>query len=690
MSKNFLQDKRFLRQMDNLAIKDQYIKLTILSWKQDTIAEVQGRVTGGGPFNLDGNSSLRRTGSLTVLADEESNDLAQVDNLFSINRKVKVEVGLKNKVPPYIYQSEDDSSNQLINYTVDYQKLYGDIIWYPCGVFVIFDPSVSYSTQGATISLSLKDKMCLLNGDAGGVLPAAVHFHEREQILKNGETVITKPTLRQIVQQCVNHYGKESLENIVIQDLEERIKTVMRYTGDRPVYCDGNRYSYNKEELDSDSATIRTFSYGDDIGFIYSDFVYPGELIVDAGGTVTEVLDKIVQVLGNYEYFYDVNGKFHFQQIKNYLNTTYTSSVLKDKAEEQNYEIELASNKSVYSFNNSNLITSYNNSPKYSNIKNDFIVWGVRKTATDIQVPIRYHLSIDARPTQKVIDNQVCYGKHQNVVFYTDQNKNIRARIGDSGQTIYTKDWREELYYQGLESEGTATNSNDYFVELINEWAKLYDLRQQVFKESVKRNLSGIDFYLDFIDTSADIGKYSVENIGRRSKVISDDKINCVFENQIPDIIIICKDVTEANLDDVEKALPAETIMEIKAKANGDLPTQIQLAKTYFLDTMSRECDLMGQNYTQVEDSFYDLLTIGGYQNSCFERIKDLLYQYTNMNNTISLSCMPIYYLQPNMRITVQDSVSGIYGDYMINSISLPIDINNTMSITASKCLQKI
>jgi hypothetical protein len=36
--------------------------------------------------------------------------------------------------------------------------------------------------------------------------------------------------------------------------------------------------------------------------------VYPGDLVAAAGETVTSVLDKIVNMLGEFEYFYDLQG----------------------------------------------------------------------------------------------------------------------------------------------------------------------------------------------------------------------------------------------------------------------------------------------------------------------------------------------------------------------------------------------
>ena len=98
----------------------------------------------------------------------------------------------------------------------------------------------------------------------------------------------------------------------------------------------------------------------------------------------------------------------------------------------------------------------------------------------------------------------------------------------------------------------------------------------------------------------------------------------------------------------------------------------------------------MGQRWTQINPQLSPLLETGGIFNSCFEKIKDLLYQYTHVNNTISITTLPIYYLEPNTRITVEDKPAGIYGDYIIQSISLPLDINSTMNINAYKALQKI
>jgi hypothetical protein len=50
-----------------------------------------------------------------------------------------------------------------------------------------------------------------------------------------------------------------------------------------------------------------------------------------------------------------------------------------------------------------------------------------------------------------------------------------------------------------------------------------------------------INYFLDFIDENSELGQYSVNNIGRRAKIIEDNNegINCVFEPEIPDIIYL-------------------------------------------------------------------------------------------------------------------------------------------------------
>ena len=707
---DFLKDQLFLDQLDSLKLKTQFVRITILSWNEEPLKEIQGRVTSGS-LNINGSSSLRRTANLTVFAEERENDLTQIDLDLSINRKIKLEVGIINTVPNYVYKVRNSQTQAITESVINFQEKYGDIIWFPLGIYVIFDPNISHGTNGVTISVSLKDKMCLLNGDAGGKIPASTEFHLREQEDENGVVTIDHPVLRQIIQECVQHFGNEDPAKIIIADVDDRIKQVMRWMGDDPLYyaerpateqdtTGQGAYFLDYNEAvnwagDNENA-VKIIEYGDEAGFILTDFIYPGELIGDAGETVTGILDKIISVLGNFEYFYDVYGNFRFQEIKNFLNITYTTQMFKNRKQytdvegnyisnmtsarnesEIDYGMDLVGGKAAYTFKGSNLITSFANAPKYSNVKNDFVVWGIRKSPNGAEVPIRYHLAIDMRPDPQYDEatGEYYYQDHQNIIWYDDEFGVTRAKVWlkttdeeeEGGSSFRTYDWREELYMQGIEASSTGSEYSYYFTELAWEWPKIWDFQKHTFKENVNQNPASLDFFLDLLDSRAEVGKYSINNIGRRSEIVSDDKINCVFEQEVPDIVLI-------NIDDLTN--PGAYKPEDKIETE--------------MDAIRAECENLGQEYIQIDSTLYDLLVIGGVQNSCYQRVCEMLYQYTNMNNTITIQSLPIYYLEPNIRVNVQDPASGIFGDFMIQSISLPLTIDGTMSITASKALQKI
>ena len=673
----YLKDFDFLKEFDKQRVKEQFAKITVLTFDETPIQEIQGRVTGGS-LSLDGSSAMRRTGNLSLIADEYENDLTTTKSLLSINKKIELLIGFKNTTDKY----------------TDF-----DILWFPQGIFVIMAPSISHGSNGISISLTLHDKMALLNGECGGIFPASVVFSQIESTDKDdGSLVITQPTMFQIIQQLVHHFGGQQLGKILISGVDDRIKKVMRWTGSTPLYVGSTikqgalsytmttNYNDFSEWSAADREKIKIYYYGDDVGYIYTDFIYPGDLIANAGDTIVNVLDQIKKVLGNYEYFYDVNGNFRFQQVKNYLNTSYASVKL-NEMNLTNYLADYTSGKSVYTFEDADLIISYSNSPQFQQIKNDFMVWGKRTTIDGKEIPIRYHLAIDKKP--KV-------GNQYKVFFYTDPDdgiqkaerpiyfqtfnelKNIKGDphmfyyAADTDKvykwdieaksfaetaylitTVTTKDYRQELYYEGINANPYGLDSNYYYTELKNEWPKLYNLKQGEFKEQVLQQPSGIDFFLDFIDTTDAIAEFSVENIGRRTTTLVDDSINCLFEPEIPNLVII--------------------------PINED-----------YTHDLSQECQRQNQDYVQVTQELYAMLANGGTLRSAYEEIRKELYQYTNYNEQVNLTALPIYYLEPNVRITIRDNASGIWGDYMIKSISLPLDTTGTMSLSCTKAFERI
>lgn len=621
--------------LDKLNIRTHYAKIILLSFDDKPIREIQGNITAGS-LSVNGSSSVRRTISLTMLADEHNSNIEDIDNEISINKKVKVLVGYTNPLKSYAH--------------------YGDIIWFPCGVFVLSSASISRSTSGWNISISGKDKMCLLDGTAGGTFPASITFHENYIQKDNGDIEIVYPTIFQIIYEAVNHWGGEAIENIIITDIEETAKMLVRYIGDKPVY-----FSHNYESMDFAPSPDfpHMISYGQDAGYKETDFTYPGELVLDAGDTVVTLLDKLIDVLGNYEYFYDIDGRFIFQQIKNYLNT---GSPLTELTAED-YVKSYNNAKFLYSLTDLDTTTAITRSPKYDNVKNDFYVWGKRTTNSNVEVNIRYHLAIDTKPDINLAGQYMWSVSDEEtglIIRYDFNNQDDGYTVPGYKTTLISipcDEWREELYRQALDAQVTNSVYDNYYdSELIAEWRGLFDPMNENWNEydhwnpDVFNNPSNLNFWLDFIDTGLEISRYSINEIGRRTKVINSDEITSVYNMEVPDIIFI-------------EGLDSSLIAEYRN---------------------------IGQRFFVLTPEYYDLFSISSTGASCYDRIREMLYQNLCYNTTISITCLPKYYMEPNNIIYVEDRESNISGNYQITQFTLPLAYNGTMSITATEVLTRV
>ena len=741
----YLKDSAFLLKIDKQKIKEQYIKIICLDINERPLKEVQGRCTGGS-LNLSGSSAVRRTCNLSMIADEKENDLTDLDNLFSTNKRVEVEIGFLN--------------------TTEYYTQF-NIIWFPLGIYVIKTPSITHNTTSVDISLTLEDKMCLLNGTMGGKFPATVEFSRMEDEFGN----LSYPTMYQIILELVHHFGGEQLSKIIINDLDEYVKVPKRwmpkdgllldekqiedicieFSENIPVDENNNPRPLKYEFISADAgdeavpSNFHRYKKGDWIGFTYEPFTYPGcetgdenkQLVGNAGESVCTILDKIKNVLGNFEYFYDINGNFIFQEIKNYLNTSQFTTVLDNNGNvTSGYDMDISRGKSVYSFTDNMLVTNLSNNPQYEMIKNDYVVWGTRESESGEKVPIRYHLAIDEKPQ---VGNYYTIFPYREVTMKKDkddkeikeispekklypidvpfdfnldnakdifaQDKFIKAALeenricpdpdffDENAQWPYslfilkTSDWRTELYLQGALSDRSGTASNYYYPELKNEWGKLFYLKKNEeenyytdeFQSKVLADPAQIDFFLDFINTDSKMGELNIENIGRRSEVMNGENqgVNCMFEPHLPDIIFLRADETD------NRGYPYIIDTTLKEAAAA-------VEKNWNFSSPEKTDTSIGWSEGSDAIGLIDNLATVFSLNSAFFNVRDLLYQHTSYNEAITLQTIPIYYLEPNTRITVKDIESGISGDYMMGTISIPFDIGSTMSITAQKVLEKI
>ena len=711
------QKTNFLQEIDNFVNQKQYVKITLLNWNEEPIKEIQGELSGGS-ISKDGSSSVRRTCSLTAIVDRGEYNIEDSKMDFAINKKIYIECGIKN-----------------------YSKHYKDypILWFPQGVFFISNFSITSNvSSNISISLTLKDKMCGLNGEVGGTFPAAVILDEMDTQSPTGQFVHQKILIYDIIQEIVHHYGGEPLNNILIEDVPNRIKRVMRWTGENPLYLkaiSADGYTWYEGLLDkpSDMTGVKQYNTNEDVGYTYADFVYDTELTANLGESVVIVLDKIKQYLGNYEYFYDEFGVFHFREIKNYLNTT-QSKILLDDMDAKDYLAETTTGKTIYSFSDKTNIISITQNPQYANIKNDYVIQGLRKrTNSNASVLVRYHLAIDRKPTiGNTYKNLLLYeeadtnlikaayplslGKDEelpqpgnfNIIYKVEEDgeskfyywedevyKEVKVKkyYSSASEGYTTKDWRTELYLQGLLAKNLGTDAGQYyakiqdsfganlgesfiddiyrqqqqnkvdvdyyFEELDAFWPQIYNLETQKFygeeedKAAYTSSLADGNYYLDFIDPyTSGLGEFSIANIGRRTLAIQNDDVNCIFQPEVPDIVFL-------NTDDDD------------------------------IDIQRDECDRKGQPYSQVKSNIYQALATGGFKNGAFDQIKYQLYLHTNYQKTLSLSALPVLYLEPNSRVEINDATTNAQGDFMAQSISIPLGAGNSMSVTLNQCLER-
>nr|WP_276578828.1 hypothetical protein [Bacillus sp. S0628] len=98
---------------------------------------------------------------------------------------------------------------------------------------------------------------------------------------------------------------------------------------------------------------------------------------------------------------------------------------------------------------------------------------------------------------------------------------------------------------------------------------------------------------------------------------------------------------------------------------------------------------------TNVDSPFHEdeigvkkmVVTEGNYSNDnqCKARAKFDLFKNSNMQESLNLGCIPIYYLDANNIIGIDNLATGYYEEYLTNSISIGLGVGDTMSINCSK-----
>lgn len=455
--KDPLLNKDFLKQLDEQSTREIYAKVIALDFDENPIEEITGRITQGS-ISVNGTSAVRRTCSMTMVASE-----LNIHNYYwGLNTKFELKVGVKNTI-------------DTINYP--------EIIWFPEGHYVISTFNTSQSTSSYTISLQGKDKMCMLNGEVGGAITAlSVDFGKYDTIAADGTITTNDYLIKDIIREAVHEYAKEPFENIIINDLDDIGIELMESRQKDPFYLlmnldmdvvnqlffsskqsgfyvydtmkpitdfeDGNFHFDQRISIDMGNSIEPTYirtansdirysvikvQYGDVVGYKPTDLTYAGDLILDVGSSVTQMLDKIVSMLGEFEYFYNIDGQFVFQKKKTYIQTSW-NNIMKNTTSDVYVENAANTSSVTYYFENANIVTSFSNAPDLSNLKNDFSVWGQRTSVSGAEIPVHLRYAIDKKP--------LYYKTYEGEVFFTDK---YYTKLKEEIKSLTTKEDYEKL-----------------------------------------------------------------------------------------------------------------------------------------------------------------------------------------------------------------------------------------------------
>lgn len=284
----------------------------------------------------------------------------------------------------------------------------------------------------------------------------------------------------------------------------------------------------------------------------------PYDIQVEKDGTLYDILTQLRDINSNYEFFFDVNGVFHWQPIPN----GYNEPVMVDDSIWDEVKI------------------SYTINVDFENVKNHIIVYGKSHTPTEYA-------------GETTLNNNVYSGTIQSMTKPPSKNTTIGFLVNTPIKEPYLK--INEYPAMRLENEDgsaavlDATNDTVYYVaRVIDETHALFLGHQQVVAEAQ--------------DNNPDSPYYIGNPAGKITKVC----------------------------------------------AGGDY-------ENIYTDDLARQ------------------------------RAEYELYLYCRLNDSLSLTCVPLYWMDVN--ILIQISGKGIDGDgiYMVKNFSYDLTPDATMSITASK-----
>ena len=274
---------------NQLPIRGKKIKLEVLNTDFQVLATLDGNAIGGS-LQKDATNFIRRSGSIQLCVPNIANATEFLDYIDGITVNINGKIWLDKYVKIWIGID-------------NYQQPYGEepkTVWYNFGICLIDQPVRSFSAEGYTMSFNLIDLAAKMNGDRSGQLAVTTTLFPRIQGYDNNGTPIYTDT-------------GEALASCI-----EELTEFKRYT----IYPIPEKW-----------ATL------------------PYDIKMEVGATVYSALEQFLDILSGWQMYFDNEGVFTVEPIPSGANDI------------------------VYPFN-LQLNTQDVNSVDFNNVRNQVIVYG--------------------------------------------------------------------------------------------------------------------------------------------------------------------------------------------------------------------------------------------------------------------------------------------------------------------------
>lgn len=372
----------FLQKLFNHNHRTTHVKIELLNWIENVSKEIQGIITSGS-YSEDGNSSARRAITISFASEDENKQ--SLVHLIQASKKIRVSIGLENKIKGYM-------------------DINDDIIWFDLGIFVPNSVQLTHDIGSSNITITASDKMSLLNNTLGGCFNVPTSFVEKTD---DGQLLSMK--WREIFLMTASTFGHENPGKVLVDSVPDYIPITAQVKSlyglkekiiheKAPKEKEGERLiidAYLPDKTKEQCYELAEFSKSDKVYIlkkfgpadpvVASDNTSQEEYILDAGVPLTNVFDDVVTQLNKtHQYYYDEKGNLRLEPLPEYYEL---------KQDREDYKI----NDNTYLANYSRLpvswnmeedttIINYSNVQTFENIKNDFTLIGKGGKSLEIAI----------------------------------------------------------------------------------------------------------------------------------------------------------------------------------------------------------------------------------------------------------------------------------------------------------------